>query len=222
MERKDLQVSATTPTRTTRPHRARLLAGKFYRVHGRSQCCGAKNLCAGTQSPDLARASHRIGNAADNVTAANVAYDLCRAAIEAAMKCTAPRQRPAAQLERGYAFAPTMITSAPAANATDLAGEISIARAPGAGRGTGRGIAWHWACKPDHEMRATMRGHFDAIQIAGDRYGRCSHAGLRARVCVWCGIWSAGTHDRAGRDRAARRDDRRRHPGLDRPAGSGL
>jgi hypothetical protein len=59
------------------------------------------------------------------------------------MKCTAPRQRPAASLERESALAPAMIASAQAANTADLAGEISTARAPHAGRQTGRDIAWH-------------------------------------------------------------------------------
>src|SRR6266567_2001180 len=89
-----MRVDTTPLTRATRLHRARLSwAEKYYRVHCRPQCCGAKNLCAGGKYVGSARATHLVGNTAPTPAAPNAAYDLCRAAIEAAAKCTAPRQR---------------------------------------------------------------------------------------------------------------------------------
>jgi hypothetical protein len=72
------------------------LTAKFYRVHRHSQCCGAKNLCAGKKNLCSAREKHLLGNTMTTPAAANAAYDLCHAAIQAAVKCTAPRQRLAA------------------------------------------------------------------------------------------------------------------------------
>jgi hypothetical protein len=52
--------------RDTPASRETFWQGKFYRVHGHSQCCDAKNLCAGMQCMDVEHARHRIGNTAGN------------------------------------------------------------------------------------------------------------------------------------------------------------